>query len=899
MRRFAETWRRLRAWWQGAALDRRLAEEIAFHVDRQAEKNRQTGMTAAESRRRALLMFGDLEGTKERARDEARPARAEATLRDLRYAIRAWRRTPGFTLIALLTMALGIGATTAVFTIVNGVLLTPLPYPAADRLVDLRHAAPGLDLPAGTLSTSATQLFSYQEHTRVFETIGLWTQGAATIAGQGDLEQVPMLLVTDGTLAAIAVLPAHGRTFSPADVTPDSPETVILTHGYWQRRFGGDAAAIGRTLTVDGRPRQIIGVMPRDFVFLDRDADIILPFRFDRTRLTLGGFNNRGLARLKPGVTLADANADVARIIPLWLQAWPPPPGIDRRVFESARFTPDFQPLRDFVVGDVASLLWVLMGAVALVLLIASATVANLLLVRAEGRQPEIAMRAALGAGRGRLVRGVLLENLVLGILGGALGLGLSAAGVRVLVAGMADTLPRARDITTDPIVLTFVTVISVGVSLAFGLVTALRHTSPDLGRALRDSGRGASGGRDRRRALNTLVVAQVALATILLVGSGLMLRSFVALTEVQPGITQPERIQQVRITIPQSLVSDGAQVFAMQMDIQARLGALPGVAAVAFASAGPLQPANAGDPLQLQHVTYAADQVPAIRPFKFVSPGYFATVGTPLVAGRDLSWDDLHAQRPVAVISERLAREGWGSPAAALGGRMVEYPGSPWREVIGVVGDVRDGGLHQPAPATVYWPALMTNFSRAPVRVARSMAFVLRTDRAGTESLLAEIRQAVRAVNGGVPVADARRLSDIYAEGLEATSITLSLLGLAAVMALLLSLVGIYGVLSYAVARRTREIGIRSALGAGPAALRAGFVGDGLRLTAIGLACGLAAALVLTRSMDSLLVGVSALDPMTYLATALVLIAAAAAASYLPAHRATAVSPVGVLRAP
>ena len=899
MRRIAEGWRRLRGWWRGAAIDRRLTEEIAFHVDRQTEKNRLTGMTPAESRRQALVMFGDLEGTKERAREEVRPARTEATLRDLRYAVRTWRRTPGFTLIAVLTMGLGIGATTAVFTIVNGVLLKPLPYPEADRLVDLQHLAPGLDIPGGTAPISATQLFSYREHNQVFEALGLWTQRTATVEGDGEPEQVQMLLVTHGTLQALAVPPARGRAFSPADDAPGSPETVVLAHGYWQRRFGGDPGVMGRSLTVDAQPRQIIGVMPPEFVFLDRDTDIILSLGFDPARLTLGQFNFRGLARLEPGVTLADANADVARIIPLWLRAWPAPPGLDRAVFESARLTPDFQPLRDFVVGDVGTVLWVLLGAVAIVLLVASANVANLLLVRAEGRQPEMAMRSALGAGRGQLVRALVLESLVLGGIGGALGLGLAIVGVRLLVTEIADTLPRSADIAVDPAVVAFVIAISLGVSLVFGLVTALRHASPDLSRALRDSGRASSGGRERRRAQNALVVTQVALATVLLVASGLMMRSFVALTEVQPGITRADQIQQVRVTIPQSLVADPGQVFAIQSDIRARLAALPGVESVSFTSAGPLQPANSGDPVQLEHVTYAANQIPPIRPFKFISPGYFETVGTPLVAGRDITWDDLHSHRPVAVIAETFAREAWGSPAAALGGRIIEYPGSPWREVIGVVGDVRDAGLHEPAPATVYWPALMANFSRAPVRVARSMAFVLRTDRAGTESLLAEIRQAVRSVNGSVPVADARTVSEVYDRSLAATSVTLAMRGIAATMALLLSLVGIYGVLSYAVTRRAREIGIRTALGAGRASLRAGFVGDGLRLTAAGIVCGLAGALILTRTMDSLLVGVSALDPVTYAGTALVLITAATAASYVPAHRATTVSPVEVLRAP
>jgi predicted permease len=555
--------------------------------------------------------------------------------------------------------------------------------------------------------------------------------------------------------------------------------------------------------------------------------------------------------------------------------------------------------LKDFVVGETGDLLWVLMGAVAIVLLVAAANVGNLLLVRADGRQPEMAMRSALGAGRGQLVRGLLLETLVLSGLGGTVGLGLAIIGVRALVGGMADTLPRAEEVGVDPLVLVFVIAISAAVGLVFGLVTALRHTSPDLSRDLRDGGRAATGGRERRRAQSALVVTQVALAALLLVASGLMLRSFVELTRVDPGIARAEHLQQLRITIPQAVAPDPAQVLAMQMEIGARLANLPGVEAAAFSSAGPLQRAGFGDPVQLEHVTYAADQIPPIRSFKFVSPGYFAAAGTSVVAGRDLSWDDIHSRRPVVVISENLAREGWGSAAAAIGGRVKEFPDSPWREVVGVARDVRDDGLHEPAPATVYWPALVADFQREPNRVARSVAYVLRTDRAGTESLLAEIRQAVRAVNGSLPVANPLVLSEVYERALASTSVTLAMLGIAATMALLLSLVGIYGVLSYAVSRRARDIGIRTALGAGRGSLCARFVLDGLRLTAAGIIVGLAGALLLTRTMESLLVGVSALDPATYVATAVVLAAAAAAASYVPARRATSVSPVEVLRAP
>ncbi len=898
MRWRAAGWRRLRGFTRGADLDRRLREEIQFHLDQQAAQHEQAGLSAAEARRQAHVAFGALQNAREAARDEVRPAWTEDVLRDVRHGARALRRTPAFTVVSMLTMALGIGATTAVFTVINAVLIRPLPYPDADRLVDLAHRARGVDLPSGMVSMSATQLFSYRDHTRVFEALGLWTRGLITVTGDGDPEQVRSLQATHGTLEALAVPPARGRGFSLADERPGSTDVVILGHGFWQRRFGGDASVIGRRIMVDSRPREVIGVMPAEFEFLSEAVEILVPLQFDPARLRLGAFNFRGIARLKPGVTIDQANADIARVMPGWLRAWPAPPGISATVFENARFEPDLQPLKTAVVGDIGRLLWVVMGAVGVVLLIACANVANLLLVRGEGRQQELAIRSALGAGRRRLVRALLVESLLLGLAGGVLGLALAVGGVRVLVTTSADMLPRSAGIGLDPVVMLFTVAVSVLSGLGFGVMTALRRVGPHLAQDLTATSRTSSPSRSRRRARQTLVIVQVALATVLLVGSGLMIRTFAALNRVDVGVTGVDDVQLFRLRLPEALVPDAERVFQTHRDLRDRLSAIPGVTAVTFGSAGPLQRANAGDPLVADHQTFAEGQVPPVRLFKFISPEYFETIGARLVAGRAFTSSDIESNRPVAILTENLARQMWGSAAKAVGGRVREMPTSPWREVVGVVADIRDQGLLGPAPATAYWPAFMRDFGGEPIRAGRGMTFVLRTDRAGTEALMSDVRQAVRAISPNLALTDVRTLDELYRGFLVQTSVTLSLLGISAAMAALLSLIGIYGVLSYTASQRARELGLRTALGAGPGSLRAMFVRDGLRLSVIGVAAGLTAAIGLTQFMTSLLVGVTAVDPLTYVIVGGALAAAAGLASYVPARRATSGNPIDVLRA-
>jgi predicted permease len=556
------------------------------------------------------------------------------------------------------------------------------------------------------------------------------------------------------------------------------------------------------------------------------------------------------------------------------------------------------------VVGNVTDVLWVVMATIGLVMLIACANVANLLLVRAEVRQRELSLRAALGASRGRIVWGLLIESVLLGIIGGALGAGLAYAGLRLLLVIGPATLPRLSEITLDARAVAFTAVLSLLSSVLFGLIPALKYTAQRMSASMNSVGRTAGASRERHRARSVLVVVQVAIALVLLVGAGLMIRTFQSLRTVEPGFTEPDHLQLMRIFIGGSLVPDAERLTRLQNDIQVALSSIPGVTSAAFGSAMPMEGfgSNLGvvnfGLVRTDDRTDTASAGPPPRLFKYASPGFFHTAGTRLVAGREITWTEVYGLRPVVMISENLARELWSTPAAALGKRLRENPGMPWHEVIGVAQDVRENGVYQPAPATVYWPS-MSAYIGAPTgrpNTIRQVTFIVRSERTGTENFMNQVQHAVWSVNADLPVS-LRTMREVYDQSLEWTSFTLVMLAIAASMALLLGVVGIYGVISYAVSQRRREIGIRAALGAPRAQLRGMFVRHGLVLAGIGVVIGLGAAAGLTRLMSTLLYGVAPLDPVTYVAVPLLLVISTMLASYLPAWRATSVDPVEVLK--
>jgi predicted permease len=816
----------------------------------------------------------------------------------LSHILRRLLQMPVFTTVAVLTLAIGIGANAAIFSVIEGVLLKPLPYPHADELVVLDQKAAGL----GMQSTGGAPVlyFTFREDGRVFQDVAMWTGDTESVTGLAEPEEVRSLLVTDGLLPMLGATPALGRLISKQDDTPGSEDVMMLAAGYWHTRFGSDPSVIGRRVMVNGKPREIVGVLPDSFTFLDRKPALIIPLRFDREKTRLGQFSYNAVARLKPGVTIDQCNAEIARLIPIGLAKFPAFPGFSVKMFEEAKLVPNSRLLKADVIGDVGSALWLLMGTIAMVLLIACANVANLLLVRAEGRQQELAVRAALGASRGRIAYELLAESVVLGLVGGAAGLGLAYAAVRALVALAPGNLPRLDNISIDVFVLLFTFVVSIVAGLLFGVIPVFKYAGPGVAAGLRGGGRTSSASRERHRARSTLVVVQVALALVLLVSSGLMIRTFQALRHVNPGFTAPQDVLTLRLSIPEAQVKEPDAVVRMHQAILDKIAAIPGVTSVGLTNPVPMSNQGWHDPVFAADKNYEQRQLPPIRLFKFVSPGLLKTMGNPLIAGRDVTWEDVYDKRPVAMVSENLARELWKEPSAALGKRIRENNNSAWREVVGVVGDERDEGLDKKAPATAFWPVMMAQFEGAPdgIWVGRSTSYIVRSPRAGSNGFVNEVSRAVWSVNPNLPLAGVRTLEEVVSASIARTSFTLVMLAIAGAMALLLGIAGIYGVISYSVSQRTREIGIRMALGAQRAEVTGMFVRYGAKLAAIGMVCGLAAAIALGRVMASLLFEISPIDPLTYGAVCLSLAAAALLASYVPALRATSVNPVNALRA-
>ncbi len=807
-------------------------------------------------------------------------------IHDLKHTLRRLGRTPVFTITTVVTLALGIGANTAIFSMINSMLLKPLPFPQPDRLVAVWQTAPGVNIK--DLNASIADYVTYREESKTFADVAIWAGGSATVTEFADPERVDGISATFRLLPMLGVQPRLGRGFTENDDASSSPEVVMLGYGYWQRRFGGDPNVIGRRIMADGKARQIIGVLPERFWFMDMRHDLMLPLKFDRATARLAGYQFQGVARLKPGVTLQQANADVTRMIAIELRRFPPPNGMSIQMMEDARLAPNLRLLADDLVGDTGRSLWVVMATIGLLLLIACANVANLLLVRAEGRAQELAVRAALGAGRGRIARELFFESIVLALAGGILGVGFAIAAVKLAVGTSPARLPRLEQISVDSTALLFTLAVSIVAGIAFGAALVWKNGGVHVIAALRAGGRNASSSRERNIARNSLTAVQVALALVLLIGSGLMIRTFYSMRGVNPGFSRPEALQTLRISIPNAASSKDAERLVKQHNLVDRLAGISGVSVVGLTTALPMSGSQSQDPIYASDHTYTANQIPTLRRFITAAPGTFHALGVPLMAGREYTWTDIHEKRKVVLISENFAREYWGSAQAAIGKQIRETLNDPWSEVIGVAGDVRHDGVEKKAPATVYWP----------LRSADSITFLIRSSRAGTESFASEIRQNVWAVSSNLPVTEMKTMREVYEKSMSRTAFTLTLLAVSGGMALLLAAVGIYAVISYAVAQRTREIGIRMALGAQRGSLKMMFVRNGLVWGGIGVAAGLAGAVSLSRLMTALLFDVSPLDPLTYSVVVVGLLAVAAGASYLPARRITRVDPLEALRA-
>jgi predicted permease len=809
-------------------------------------------------------------------------------LNELRFAIRGLARTPGFTIVAVLTLALGIGATTAVFTLVDSVLLRPLPYPQSERILSIRHEGRGGE---DQLPMSTGLYLLYRDHARSIASIALQGNAVLNIAGDNDAERVTGASVSPSIHDVLLTVPAHGRRLLESDGEPGADPVVILSDAYWQSRFGGDPSVLNTTLLMSGVPRQIVGIMPRGFAYPDEEARFWIPLTVDPANAPLPAFGAEGIARMADGATLETVRADVAGIIGR-LEELAPEAAPAVSFLREVTITGVVDTLKEVVVGNVSRVMWTLLGMVGFVLLIACANVANLLLVRAESRQRELAVRQALGANRAAIARPFLAESLTLGVAGGALGVAVAALAVRTTTALAPADLPRMSEVGIDPRVLAFTATISLLAAFAFGMFPILRYGTGDLSGALKEGGvRGGTVGRERHRVRNTLVVAQVMMALMLLVGSGLMFRSFLALMAVDPGFEQ-EGILAVQLSVPPGEISDPAAVADFYRQVRERISAQSGALSVGAGASVPLSGQLAFVTHSIEDHPTGPDELPPLAHFTNADVGYFETLGIPIVDGRSLTSRDGASQFRGVVVSRAYAQRWW--PDASAIGRRIEFgPGGPW-EIVGIAENVRNRGLQEDPEEIVYLPAQIGP-ADAPQSV-RTREIVIRVA-SDPLAFLPIVRREVREINARIPLSNPRTMRDMVRVATAETSFTMAVLGSASVVALLLGLIGIYGVVSYIVTQRTRELGVRMALGAQRSYVRGLVVRQGLVLGGIGVAAGLALALAGSRLIESLLFGVSARDPLTYGAVAIALLAVAGLASWIPAQRAAGVDPAIALR--
>jgi predicted permease len=793
----------------------------------------------------------------------------------------------------VLTVGLGIGANTAVFTLVDGVLLRPLPLPDAHELVSLRHLGrDGQD----ELPQSSGLHFLYREQARTLESVALFTQTTANLVRDGEPERLLGQVATPSFFTTLGVPAAFGRTFTEEEGAPGGAQVVVLSDGLWRTSFGADPDVIGTTVDLNGVSREIIGVMPADFGYPDRTARFWSPLVLDETQAPLASFFGDGVARMVDGETVDGVHAELTGLLGRLTELRPGDRGAE--FLMDVQIRPRTLSLKESLVGDVSRTLWILLGTVAFVLLIACANVANLLLVRAEGRQRELALRVAVGAGRWQVLRAFAAESGVLALAGGLLGLVVAGLAIRVTATFIPSDLPRMDEIGMDWRVLGFTALLGLVAAVVFSLFPLLRYGADDLAGQLRDGGggRGSTGGRARHRLRNALVVTQVALALVLLVGSGLMLRSFLALRAVDPGF-EPEGVRTARVSVPAGEVEGWEETEAFFRQVRDRIAQQPGVIAAGWGSAVPLGGAGYSfGGMAVEDHPRSDEELPIFAALPQADAGWVEALGIDVLEGRSFLPGDGADGTRSAMVSRSFAEEWW--PDSSPLGRGVAFGGGPdedWYRIVGVVDDVRQQELAGTPQATVYFPMVVSQGENTQVARSRDIAVRVQGDPLAFVSML---RREVQAVNPRIPVSNPRTMVDVFDASTARTSFTMGMLGAASGIALLLGLVGIYGVISYVVSQRTREIGVRMALGASAPSVRGMVLRQGLILSAVGVGVGLLAAAAMSRVMEAVLFGVSAMDPLTYGAVAGALVLVAATASWLPALRAAGVDPSRALRA-
>jgi len=812
-----------------------------------------------------------------------------------RSIFRGFRRSPGFVLLTVLTLGVGIGANAAIFSVVDAVLIRPLPYPEPERVVAVWHTAPGIGMPQFEQSDATYVL--YRKENRVLEDLGIFWDGSVTLTGGQEPERLRASGATASVFHVLRIQPAVGRTLQAADEKTGAEPVAVLSHGLWRRRFGGDRGVIGQVLRIDGVSRRVVGVMPAGFHFPEQETELWIPMTIDPAKLQPGNFNYDAIGRLRPGVTPARAARELSALV-FRIPEENPSSQISRGMIESAKMAVLVHPLRDDVVGDVQRILWVLLGSVGVILIIACANVANLFLVRAEGRQREVAVRTALGGSRGDIARLFLSESVILALLGGALGLALAEAGVRLLVSLRPEGIPRLDEIGVDGTVLAFTVGLSILSGLLFGLFAVLRYGRPELIASLKDGGRGGTAGRERHRARNALVVVQVALALILLICAGLMTKSFWRLRHVDQGI-DPRGVLTLALSLPETEYRDASARALFVRGLLEKVRALPGVTSAGIVSVLPLSGGGSTSGYSFEDIPLPPDAVPPILGTRYASPEYFRTLGIPLLEGQLFRPLDPARRSDEVIVSQALARRFWPGKSA-LGKRLVQglRTTKRWHTVVGVVGSVREDGLEKEPKESVYYPVLRTLAGDDVATDGAPSDFTLVVRGRGEPSALAApVRGVIRSLDPNLPVARVRPMADVVARSMARTSFTMLLLVIAAAVALLLGSVGIYGVIAYIVSQRTREIGVRMALGAKREDVEKMVLRQGFVLAVTGVGVGLAGALAVTRLMQALLFEVSPFDPLTFAAVPVLLALVALLASWLPARRAASVHPLAAIR--
>jgi putative ABC transport system permease protein len=864
------------------SVERDLDDELRSYVDAVAAEKMCQGATESTARRAALIEAGGLERVKDDVRDARSGAMADIVLRDIRFATRSLARTPAFTLAAAFALALGIGATTAILSVVNGVLLRPLPYADSDRLMVILHG--------GDNPVASDNFRDWRAQTRSFTDLAAAQYWTPNLTDSDEPEQINALHLTAGMLPMLGIRPLLGRVFTEAEDVPGAARVAVIGYGLWQRQFAGDRSIVGRQVSLNGEPYTIVGVMPSTFHFAPfwaTRAELWAPLAIDKSVANRSGNSLRVFGRLRPGVTEQQARADLDAVTSRLEQQFP---GTNRNV--------TLQSLKHKVVGNIETALLVLLVAVAFVLMIACANVAHMLLARASSRQKELAIRTALGATRGRLIAQLLTESALLALLGGAGGLLLAFYGVRLLVAASPATIPRVSSVSVDGRVLLMTLAITAATSVLFGLLPALRAARVDLAGSFKDGDRASTKGRERHRLRSALVTSEFALALVLLVGAGLMMRTFNALRRVDPGF-DPENVITMTISAAGTKEADSTRRQAYFSDVLARVQAVPGVQTASYINHLPI----AGD---MWGRSFYVEGRPRPKPgdapsavYRVVYPGYFRAMRIPVLRGRDVTDIDRAGSEPVVVINAFMANKHW--PGEDAIGKRIAFGDSTWIRVVGVTKNTTYAWSAPPSEE-LFLPYAQSEYRTMSESHYAYLTLVARVDcgsaaRCDATRLAAPIVAAIRSVDRRAAISAVQSMSSVIDLTTAESRFYLVLLGAFASIALVLAAVGIYGVMSYSVARRTHEIGIRIALGSEPRAVLRFIVRQGMSLVLIGAAFGLAAALVLTRLMKKLLYGVAASDLLTFVVVTVVLCAVAFFASYLPARRATRIDPLVALR--